>query len=796
MSVDPYKLVENGYSIFPVQVKNPGTDDKEVVFLVKSWSSDASNDPAQIDRWMTSEFGKNITDWAIPTGHRSGFIAVDIDSEEADAWWQAKWLPEGYEISTPRGGTHILYSLDGIDADVQTNKSKVYPGIDIRGEGGLIIAYADDFTPSDIPDMPDSVLEILPEKQVYSSEPIPENISVPTEVSPQEARVLKGLTDMLDALPRPWHRGAGYHDVQFRVACGLNRIANSPYYATNREQAHALFLKHAPLRDSADAEKRDRRWSDAAKITIGQYFEAPSDVPIRLDALEILDKFMNSATERLFWDSKNIGDVKHLIRELRHSGANEQEAYSISYDCAAMKNLRKKNPEHSSSTWGYVKSIYETPVEDDDSSVPTPPKTGKTVAKEGEWHLLTSDERALVRNYPNFIDRYILAAKTIFPEPNMPLHYVNAWIALSCSLGDRADIVLKKGRVPLSLWGLLLADTAAGKGDAKLFLISMIEACRRGGFGNVNAGGSASAEGLTDFIVERPGNPIFYNKDESGSLLHEMHKEGSISHKFMSLALDLYDGRANGNLRVSNAKDGPGDSVNTVFNMWLQTTWDNAMGALTAADVSTGFVGRFLVAVGDDAVITRDSLRPEFASEYQVDMGGVHPVVRSIGDGISAIVDVGRKLVLKAEDDVLDRYVDARESVQERFSTHPQFKELRGILLRVTENMLKAAGLLAVSEGRSRIEMPDLLLAMKSGQYWIRDAVRLVEAIGTSEYRRRVDDVIKFCSNSPKSRQQILKSSKFKNEDQRKVSEWLERAEAEGAIVKSQNGKYSSVEEH
>lgn len=791
MSVNPHKLVENGYQIFPVQVINPGTDDKEVIFLVKSWANEASNDPAQIDRWLNSEFGKRITDWGIPTGHRSGFIAVDIDSEAGDAWWQAKWLPSGFDVSTPRGGTHILYSLDGVDADIQTNKGKIHPGIDIRAEGGLVIAYDDSFTPSDLPNLPDSVLEILPEKQVYSSEPLPDNAEQPTEVSPQEARVLKGLTDMLDALPRPWHRGAGYHDVQFRVACGLVRIANSPFYATNQAQAYALFLKHAPLRDENDYGKRQARWDSAEKVAAGQWFEAPSDVPIRLDSAETMDKFLNSTVERLFWESKNVGDIKDLIRELRECGASDQEAYSISYDSAAMKQLRQRNPEHSGSTWGYVKAIYESNEGTESESTK---KTSEKSVKSDKWSLLTSEERAIVRSYPNFIDRYIMTAQEIFAEPNMPLHYANAWVALSCIVGDTADIILEKGRVPLSLWALPLAKSAAGKGDAKDLMINVIDSCRRGGYASVNAGSDASAEGMTAFITERPGKAGFFNKDESGSLLHEMHKEGSVQARFMSLSLDLYDGRSNGALRVGNAKDGVGDSVKTVYNMWLQTTWDNALAALGISDVGTGFVGRFLIAIGDDSVITRDSLRPKIASEYQISLGGVHPAIKSIGDGVKSLTNRNNGLVVTAEDEVLDRYVDARESVLDYISGHQQEEGLRGVMLRVTDNMFKAAALLAVSEGRKKIEMTDMLLALKSGQYWVRDAMKLVEAIGTSEYRRKVDAVVSFCSTSPKTRKQIYLAPQFRNEDQRKVSEWLERAEAEGAIARGANGKYASVE--
>ena len=79
--------------------------------------------------------------------------------------------------------------------------------------------------------------------------------------------------------------------------------------------------------------------------------------------------------------------------------------------------------------------------------------------------------------------------------------------------------------------------------------------------------------------------------------------------------------------------------------------------------------------------------------------------------------------------------------------------------------------------------MPDLLIAIKSGQYWVRDAMRLVEAISTSEYRKRIDELVRFCITAPRTRAQILRH--FQNLSNREVFEVLERAEQEGSIKKS-----------
>lgn len=810
MSVDPFSLIEQGYEIFPVRITDQLTDKKKLHFLTKeSWNIAASKDPERIAEWR-SRLGNKITDWCIPTGHRNGITVIDIDSAAGQDDWDSRWLPEGREIPTPRGGTHIFYSIDGLDIDVKTGQKDLHPDIDTRGEGGFVVAYSENL--SNLPELPAEVADVLPEKQVYKSDMPPAgaapadldeasavelpNGEVVLDVTPPEARVLKGFTDILDALPRPWVKGAGYHNAQFGVACALNRIANSPFYRTDHEAAYRLFVAHAPLRDSADATVRDKRWTSAVEATVGQWFDPPTDVPVRLPDSEAIDLFTGmGSVDRLYWEGRSIRDVKDLIRDLRELNATPQQAYTISYESSAMRTMREKNPGHTRSTWGFVKEIYNM-----DGSTALP---GSEAASDDSWgeelvderpgvtpelpSLLTADEGDRIRVYPNFIDRYIMTARTIFAEPNLPLHYVNAWISLSASVGDRADIMLTKGRVPLSLWGLLMADSAAGKGDGKVFMVNSVDCVRRGGFADASAGGNASAEGMSEFLGEREGKVTIFHRDEARSLLDEMHREGSYEAKMMDLALDLYDGKGSRSLRVGSAKEGAGAGFKATFLMWLQTTWAGALAAMRQSDVESGFVGRFLVAIGDGAKITEESLRPEFASEYQVESGGIHPMLKSLGDGVNAVLGNVKNITVSADDDVIDRYVKMRLDVLATIEHHSMASHLRGVMLRVTENMLKGAALLAVSEGRGRIEMPDMLIAIKSGQYWVRDAIRLVEAISTTEYRRRVDSVIELCTVTPRTRAEVLHH--FKNLPNRDVIEALERAEQEGSIKKTTDGK-------
>lgn len=785
MTVNPYSVIEQGFYVFPVKpkLKTP---------LVR-WAEEASNDPAKIAEWESKFTG---CDWGFPTGSLNQVSVIDVDTDEADAWWAEKWLPEGKSIQTPRGGRHILYDTTDSDVDVQTNVSKVFPGIDIRGEGGYIVLYSDDL--KDIPALPASVAELLPERQEYVTE-IPQDIEPAAELSESEKRVLKGITDTLDALPRVWVPGAMYHAASFQAACWLQRISNSPYYATTRDEAHALYNAHVPLREGEGTALRDQRWNSALKITEGQMAEHPGDTPIRLKVDdELLSRFADSEVDRLFWESKSIGDVKKLIRALRMKGASEQESYSISYESSAMKNIRKSN-SGSSSTWGYVTKEYSTSIPATDEKVAD--GWGEPAEEEASSgvpvRLLSEAERDIVRDYPNFIDQYTLAAKVLYAEPNLPLHYVNSWIALSVGIGDRGAIYEEKGRSPLSLWAFNLAPTAAGKSDANDMMRNSIDGVRHGGWGSVNLGSDSSSEQLVEVVMDRGNQSSGLFIDECRKFLMGVKSKGeSYQSRTMETCLALYDGRAERALRKGMDKEKVGETSDVSFTLWLQGAWKRVVEILDESDIESGFVGRFLVAVGGGANVTRESLTPRIASEFQVENGGRHPIMDSfcgpIKNSVASLPDSKNRIDF-ASQEVLERYVDMREALDKFADTHPLSEHLKGVLLRVGFNMLKGAALIALSESRTLIEMEDLLLAMKSGEYWVKGSVELAEAVSASQYRRLVDHLVKFVELHPRTNAAILGSQKFQNLKRFEVEEIVERAERENRI-RLVNGKWEVVE--
>lgn len=126
-----------GFSVFPLAVKgkNPAT---------KQGFKNATTDLNQINRWWEENKNYNI---GIATGQVSkGLFVIDLDIDEEKGKygneelreWEAKHgeLPDTCRTITGRGGYHLLYKSN----QVIHNRTNLLNGVDIRGDGGYIVA--------------------------------------------------------------------------------------------------------------------------------------------------------------------------------------------------------------------------------------------------------------------------------------------------------------------------------------------------------------------------------------------------------------------------------------------------------------------------------------------------------------------------------------------------------------------------------------------------------------------------------------------------------------------------------
>lgn len=118
-------MVSRGWVIFPVG----GDDGKKP--LVK-WSRINKVRENEINVWLHT---LPVTGWGVVTGEKSGLVVVDVDGSHTPR--EVEQAPT-YTVATPSGGWHFYYAYGG--NDIVNSASKIAEKVDIRGQGGYVVA--------------------------------------------------------------------------------------------------------------------------------------------------------------------------------------------------------------------------------------------------------------------------------------------------------------------------------------------------------------------------------------------------------------------------------------------------------------------------------------------------------------------------------------------------------------------------------------------------------------------------------------------------------------------------------
>lgn len=132
-----------GWCVFPCQWQGP----RQKTPLVANGFKNATRDEQQIrhwwERWPEAWVG-------VATGAVSGIIVLDVDIKDPAAYgWDTlddlgkAILPETPMAQTPSGGTHLYFAAIGSKIGSSIGKHGLGPGLDVRGDGGYVIAPSD-----------------------------------------------------------------------------------------------------------------------------------------------------------------------------------------------------------------------------------------------------------------------------------------------------------------------------------------------------------------------------------------------------------------------------------------------------------------------------------------------------------------------------------------------------------------------------------------------------------------------------------------------------------------------------
>ena len=137
MTTDPHntanEYAQRGWRVVPIV---PG----EKRPALNQWQHQATTDTTTIDRWWLGEHsGCGV---GIATGQASGIWVLDIDDRDAlyELEREHGELPPTLTSITGSGGEHQVYLWPADGRTIHNSASGFIQGIDVRGEGGQIVA--------------------------------------------------------------------------------------------------------------------------------------------------------------------------------------------------------------------------------------------------------------------------------------------------------------------------------------------------------------------------------------------------------------------------------------------------------------------------------------------------------------------------------------------------------------------------------------------------------------------------------------------------------------------------------
>jgi hypothetical protein len=144
------EIAETGMRVFPAHSVFSGRctcgqadcEDQGKHPRVTGWQEIATTDRDQVAQWWSDWPTANV---GLATGAASGVVVLDVDGAEGMAALdelEAKYGAIGAtpRAQTPRPGLHILFAHPGFRVKNSTGKRGIAPGLDVRGDGGYIIA--------------------------------------------------------------------------------------------------------------------------------------------------------------------------------------------------------------------------------------------------------------------------------------------------------------------------------------------------------------------------------------------------------------------------------------------------------------------------------------------------------------------------------------------------------------------------------------------------------------------------------------------------------------------------------
>ena len=548
--------------------------------------------------------------------------------------------------------------------------------------------------------------------------------------------------------------GQGWDNVSYRVACKLARLAAATwtkYTLTDVIDA----MEDSKLNDGSfvASSKLERAVKDIKGETFNlpdwateyQYVELP-DVE-ELDIPELEDRVDRAGLTQWYVSVPQEGDANKVVIDFvdrcDESGFTKEETFGIVSRSNVFRNISTLTPEY---LWLMLSGSDSIEIE-----VPDIPLTRK------EWSdippFLSQAERDWCISNPSYPDEYVEWVQSTGTDAATVYQRTLAFIILSAAYGDIAFLREHHGDPRLNFYAQVLGDsTLTRKTTAMNRALVVIQEFEERTGKTIELTSNATSEALNKALAEAGDSVKMMWTDEIQGYLDEMNNKRYLA-GFLGTLAKLYDGKVEDSLRIG--KESGNVKSQVTFNFVGVGIRKHVANILTTKNYESGLMPRFVWAVADPPPFTAEAMDVEIEPPKRGDAYGKYA---SVGEVVNRMIrnrrrigeDGFQQVTMSREANI--RYNFMGKVVSSYLIATNQFEYLSAAVLRFGTNVRKAAALLALHDGVTEVAEGHMIHAVRQGELWFRDMIRMANEVAATDFERQVDEMEKYIVDGTKNR--------------------------------------------
>lgn len=717
-----------GWKVFPVK----HTEKNEKIPLTPHAYKDATDDPNIIMEWWEKHPDAKV---GVPAG-MNGIVILDVDTKNGVDGFDSidrAWLdiPETFAYDTSTGGRHFVYRApEDVPLTLSTNYRGL-EGVDIRAGGSWAMWVGEVPREEDITDAPTWICDPAEERKAFEFEGDLQDWFeklVPGEPNILVRRAIDRLSDDMS------------HSEMIAAQHSAIRLGSegNPGVPELLEALEDLWLNRPPENHTTPESEWGYKFQEGLQSGLEKYgalteqLENLPDYHIGLVPPSVPTALVTNKGSGASGFSKLLGA---LVKE---SDDNDRIA-SILWGAPATQEISRE--------WGLQfvhRRIEEARVR------PEPTRENPRIEAEiqrkpvKDENLLTGEEQDYLATRPTYVDHVIQTAKDMKYD-QFPYFRAIGWVTAAMAFSFKGFIPMSPThKMGLNLWFINPGYSGTGKSVASGFRDNILKVIFSGDPEDIvpfDLGDDSSPQGLHTALLERDRRAAIFSSDEAAGFFATLGlrdwKTG-LEEKLTS----WYNGYVQGSNKLTQ-KELRGKSAITSLNMHMVGTPDKLETVIQAEMFETGFMARVCWAFGNPPREdeSRFNIRID-RSGGDADFFAIPKPLQDHGvDLVTAVIHREKPVALGAAPGVEERISETYKRMYLLSEGRENWDLIEPSLTRLSETLLKMAGISALYRGDHIIRMDDALQATKAMEEYFDNLHKIVARVSAGEFQRRVDEI-------------------------------------------------------